>query len=476
MVLEGICIEVKMTISGNPQTFQDGAAKNVTQARGHLDTFNAARKRMTQHPLGSPLWLIALCYIYLSFSFGLNAVILNPNDVAGAGGSSAFAISWVIMHSIVLVTFFALMIQDGPRADSPFRMVLFSFTVFYFAISCLWAPKPESSAPYSIMLAANAVFSYMVATRLAPDRFFIIVRNVLIGMIVLGIFSWLLGYQKVLYIDYHDRYNLLGMTPLRGLFPHKIVAALFANIAIALILATMRGFARWCFVSICIIFILLTGSSTGILLLVLTFIGFPALSILRGTRVPAYLVMTALLPFALGIIVLLTGYFDQILELLGRDSSLTGRTDLWQWGINSWLERPLFGWGYKGYFDSEEAFGLREIDRFKNYDVPHFHQSFIQIGVDLGIPGLLLIALNIFIAMAGCYKRSAYFGEKISTGALVVLLVSLVGSTSMFLFYNYNHPVTVILLYLMFYFTRRTRRGRRVMCHEQSRSPLPHAN
>jgi O-antigen ligase len=316
----------------------------------------------------------------------------------------------------------------------------------------------------------------MIATRLSYDRFFIIVRNVLLGMVVAGLLSWLLGYQKALYIDAHDRYNLLGLTPIRGFFPHKIVAALFANIAIALTLATMRGFAKWCFVSICIVFIILTGSSTGILLLILTFIGFPALSILQGTRVPAYLVMTALLPFVLGTIVLLTGYFDQILELLGRDSSLTGRTDLWQWGINSWLERPLFGWGFKGYFDSEEAFGLHEIDRFRSYDVPHFHQSFIQIAVDLGIPGLSLITLNIIIAIAGCYKRSAYSGERISTGVLVVLLVSLVGSTSMFLFYNYNHPVTVILLYLMFYFTRRTRRGRRVMYPEQSWSPLPHAN
>jgi hypothetical protein len=38
-----------------------------------------------------------------------------------------------------------------------------------------------------------------------------------------------------------------------------------------------------------------------------------------------------------------------VLDLLGKDQTLTGRTDLWPLVIDSIAERPMLDWGYRAF-------------------------------------------------------------------------------------------------------------------------------
>ncbi|MFZ8379515.1 hypothetical protein ACO1LW_13610, partial [Staphylococcus aureus] len=65
--------------------------------------------------------------------------------------------------------------------------------------------------------------------------------------------------------------------------------------------------------------------------------------------------------------------WTDVLDFLGRDVTLTGRTILWNWGIEVWAQRPILGWGYGAYFATPEAAAFAQtIPEFRSWDVPHF--------------------------------------------------------------------------------------------------------
>ncbi|MFN8488758.1 MAG: O-antigen ligase family protein [Caldilineaceae bacterium] len=94
-----------------------------------------------------------------------------------------------------------------------------------------------------------------------------------------------------------------------------------------------------------------------------------------------------------GIAALVVLVSDGLLETLNSDSAITttsGRVEVWQRALYTLRDFPLTGLGIG-------AFGL-VIPQLYPYEhisnqpdvIPHAHNLFLQVGVDLGVPGLLL--------------------------------------------------------------------------------------
>jgi exopolysaccharide production protein ExoQ len=103
--------------------------------------------------------------------------------------------------------------------------------------------------------------------------------------------------------------------------------------------------------------------------------------------------MLALIVFLLVIIWLNIGDLSAILDSLGKDVTLTGRTWLWEWADREIAARPALGAGYQAFWQegnwrAEEIwFHDEKIDK-TGY---HFHNTYLQVAVDLGLAGLLVL-------------------------------------------------------------------------------------
>jgi O-antigen ligase len=112
--------------------------------------------------------------------------------------------------------------------------------------------------------------------------------------------------------------------------------------------------------------------------------------------------------FAVGLVIFIAGagllisdlmqanLYDSILEHLGKDSSLTGRTVLWDFGIDAFSERPWLGFGYKGWWTGEgtEAPILRMVAQ---QELSMFHNNFIEVAVAFGVWGpIALVSVIVF--------------------------------------------------------------------------------
>jgi O-antigen ligase len=147
--------------------------------------------------------------------------------------------------------------------------------------------------------------------------------------------------------------------------------------------------------------VLLSSSTTSLLILILLLSLFPLIRVLRRDpkRAAAALAIAVLL--AIGASYWVTAHFDSALDLLGKDETLTGRTDLWAVAVVMALERPWLGYGYNAFW-----LGLggpsAEVWRVVGWVPSHGHNGFLDVWLDLG-----LLGVAVFLFGFAVYSRRA---------------------------------------------------------------------
>jgi O-antigen ligase len=103
----------------------------------------------------------------------------------------------------------------------------------------------------------------------------------------------------------------------------------------------------------------------------------------------ALALLFALILAALGIAL----YADtaSLLDLLGKDATLTGRTDIWGAVIELVAEKPLLGWGYSAMFVPGDPTTNMMWGRMGGWQVSHAHSSWLEMTLELGLVGLFSI-------------------------------------------------------------------------------------
>jgi O-antigen ligase len=88
-----------------------------------------------------------------------------------------------------------------------------------------------------------------------------------------------------------------------------------------------------------------------------------------------------------------------ILGLLGRDTTLTGRSDIWDAVSSKIQERLWLGFGYGGFWTGEDGESA-SIWQIVGWQVPHAHNGFLDLTLDLGLIGLIVFVMGFGITLA----------------------------------------------------------------------------
>jgi O-antigen ligase len=100
---------------------------------------------------------------------------------------------------------------------------------------------------------------------------------------------------------------------------------------------------------------------------------------------------------------------DLLLGIIGKDPTLTGRTDVWSYVLDDIQKRPILGWGFCAFWSSNNPAAL-EIWTALRWVVPHAHNALLEMLLEVGIVGaaffLFLWARNIALALR-CMNTSA---------------------------------------------------------------------
>ncbi len=96
-------------------------------------------------------------------------------------------------------------------------------------------------------------------------------------------------------------------------------------------------------------------------------------------------------------------------SMIDRSTDLTGRTEVWKMVLDSASKKPVLGYGYSGFW--ELTYESKRISNLLNWSVPTAHNSFLDVYIQVGMVGLLLLMSSTAVGIV----RSFRFARRYST-------------------------------------------------------------
>lgn len=144
--------------------------------------------------------------------------------------------------------------------------------------------------------------------------------------------------------------------------------------------------------------VLLSQSATSLLGMLLGFLILAAGWIMRRGPIASLSIFWSIVTFGgvFALVILVAPEF--FLGLLGKDPTLTGRTDIWEVLLELIKKQPERGYGYGAFWStgSSPALYVREITQ---WEVPTAHNGWLEVWLGIGLWGLALFCLSFFLTI-----------------------------------------------------------------------------
>jgi O-antigen ligase len=296
---------------------------------------------------------------------------------------------WNVVRTISLASIIGLFLLNYKQTvitilRSPHIIILIAFAM----LSILWTASPASTLSRNFALLFTVLLAAIFVTRFSFEEQFKILAIVSAIWIVLSF----------VFVFAVPTYGLQGSL-WRGIFAQKNNFG--RNMAIVALVALTYPASNWKAYSIRItgyglaLFSVLMANSMASLI---TIISITILSIAYKIIQMRPLLSIALLfaitvPAVLFFYVALTVDTDTILVSLGRNPSLTGRTEVWENVRFAISERPILGYGYGGFWQRSDVYdSLWSVN--SNWRPGSAHNTYLDIWVQIGVLGVAIYLIG----------------------------------------------------------------------------------
>jgi len=337
----------------------------------------------------------------------------------------------LLQYGIYATTLFLLLARLKSTVytakTDPFLWALVGIAV----ISFMWSDFPNESQKGGLDVLKTTLFGLYFASRFSlKDQ--------------LRLLVWALGIGAVITVMYTLPFRGTGLESgthagaWRGTLLHKnLLARLMLVSAVASLLVALNTrrwrnrYLVWAVCGLSVALIVLSTSKTALVVFATLIILLPLYNALRwseGLAIPFFITLSLV---GGAIATFVVSGWDSLLVSLGKDPTLSGRTDIWEVVIENIWERPWFGYGYQGFWQEKGDADL--VWRVIRYKVFHAHNGFLNIAVELGLVGMFLFVLSVLFT----YIRALQWAR--------------LGKTS-----EYLWPITYITFLLMYNYTETT--------------------
>ena len=305
---------------------------------------------------------------------------------------------------------------------------IFAALAVYALSTCLWSQFPRLTLQFGIYIVLDVLFVFYLYSRFSPRR--LIHVFLLVGwIIVLSSIFFALALPQY-GIDHRE--STSGAW--QGVFVYKqpcsIMCTFLVSPAFYLPLQTRRDkLFRTAYITLAIFLILMTQSRTGWLLLAALLAYVIGLKFIGSFRATERGVVAILLFVGLSAVVLFGAvYYREILLLLAKDPTLTGRTGIWKLVIASAVKRPILGFGYRAFWTGLQGESAH-LALTEGWSPTGAHNGFLDVWLNLGLVGLGIVFFTLARALRDgftCLKQG--FTPTASWYLSLVFLTTVVNS------------------------------------------------
>ena len=323
----------------------------------------------------------------------------------------------------------------------PFLIVL----MLIVGVSFFWSTAPDITARRIVAVYATTLGGVVLAARY---RWAELAEVFATAFAILAVISFVMPLALPSIGVMHE----LFPGAWRGVWADKnalggIMTLGFCILSAAAMLNPTRAMIWWPFAALSVLLVIMSTSKTSLVSVILGLGGLMFVAIVR--RGPGISVAASWLAMLGLVMALCVGLFasDLVFKALGKDATLTGRTEIWTAAMRQIEKRPWTGYGYSAVYDDTSRWGpLPKIVKEAGWKPHHSHNTWIEQWLGLGVFGLAAWALTflqtVTLAIVSIYRdKGAYL-------AVPFLIVYGLTSLTESLAVNYNDFRWVIFVAL----------------------------
>jgi len=363
-----------------------------------------------------PMKYIDNVLVFVAFTFltgALNASLTTFDSTVG-GANSAGNLNMQMFSMAIYVPTVFLIFYRIEKFVNLVRNNLLLFLFFLLPLfSVFWSIAPELSARRIIAFTGTTLFICYTAIALTPER---VIRILAVAFAAIAIVCVVFA-VALPGLGTHEAGPYAGVW--RGLFTHKNrLGGMMVLAAVTLFLCPKysrneKRASNIC-IAIAVFLVVMSQSKTALLAFFVLSTSILALLWLAGRRSKSF--ERAIFVFLFGAISvsLLANNSTQILEMLGKEPTLTGRTDTWELAWDNVKNRPLLGHGYRVFWSDRSPARLGNFEGWRD-NISHSHNTYLDLLLDLGFVGFLSF---LFIIVVFIRKMSHIIYEKKDRSAI----------------------------------------------------------
>jgi exopolysaccharide production protein ExoQ len=332
------------------------------------------------------------------FVVGVTAILLG--SFVGSAGAYLFLALWILLALPYGRNCLGLLLET-PR-------VIWALPLLALA-STVWSQSRPDTLKFGLEFVATAGCAVLAASLLKPRA---LISALTCCLVITALLSVVFGKESV------D--PLTGSSAFVGVFESKNQLGFFTSLmllaAVALLIdgrqpltARLMGMVA---LVLALPLLVLTRSGTAVVSAVLASIVLVAnLVISRLSRFERARILGAGAIILLPIVILLLVAGDEVaamlLDLMGKDATLTGRTLLWAHALQLIPQHP-FGYGYQAFWqqDTVEAESLWFEFHVLSRQGFHFHSTYLETTIELGYAGGAVLVATLLSVFGGLIRWS----------------------------------------------------------------------
>lgn len=190
----------------------------------------------------------------------------------------------------------------------------------------------------------------------------------------------------------------------RGIFGHKNhfgAVMSFITIIFVMYRSLMPSDKKWIgsgAVALSLVLVVLSKSTTALIntaVLIFALFLYQTIRLRYILLVPAFI---SIVTFGGVVTHIYLTYTEELFALIGKDPSLTGRADIWEFVWDMIEKRPFLGYGFTAFWnglDGPSAYVIRAA----RWDVPSAHNGLLELWSQLGLLGVSIYALGFVMCL-----------------------------------------------------------------------------
>jgi O-antigen ligase len=298
----------------------------------------------------------------------------------------------VILSAIYLISLFLIILRWRRFIYVAKTNILLLLLTGLALVSALWSSDPIFTLHRGVALVGTTIFGIYLASRYSLKE-------------QLQLLAWAFGIAALLSLLFVIIPPHYGITTKggyagtgRGIYYSKnalgLVMALSSIVFLLLALSKSKyKWFNWLAFGLSFCLLLLSTAKGPLLTLITVIVLLPIYKALRwhySLRIP-FLISVVSLSGVVGTLFLSNA--ETIFGALGKDITLTGRTQLWYLLFDLGLQHPWLGYGYSSFWRGWDGPSAK-VWSLLFWQPRHSHNGILQLWLDLGLVGVLLFTLS----------------------------------------------------------------------------------